>query len=96
MRADYVAGCDGGASTVRKQLGIGLHGRGSIGTLRQVFFRSDDLVDKVSRVVMARHFFVADRPSADLSEMGGWRSLRAGLRWVTMRADGPVSVSRAS
>lgn len=60
VRADYLAGCDGGASTVRKQLGISLHGRGSIGTLRQVFFRSDDLVEKVPRVGMARHFFVAD------------------------------------
>lgn len=60
VRADYLAGCDGGASTVRKQLGIDLQGRGSIGTLRQVFFRSDDLVEKVPRVGMARHFFVAD------------------------------------
>jgi 2-polyprenyl-6-methoxyphenol hydroxylase-like FAD-dependent oxidoreductase len=60
VRADYLAGCDGGTSTVRKQLGIGLHGRGSIGTLYQVFFRSDDLVEKVPRAGMARHFFVAD------------------------------------
>ncbi len=60
VRADYLAGCDGGTSTVRKQLGIGLHGRRSIGTLRQVFFRSDDLVEKVPRAGMARHFFVAD------------------------------------
>jgi 2-polyprenyl-6-methoxyphenol hydroxylase-like FAD-dependent oxidoreductase len=60
VRVDYVAGCDGGTSTVRKQLGIGLHGRGSIATLRQVFFRSDDLVERVPRVGLARHFFVAD------------------------------------
>ena len=60
VRADYLAGCDGGTSTVRKQLGVSLQGRGSIGTLRQVFFRSDDLVEKVPRVGMARHFFVAD------------------------------------
>lgn len=30
------------------------------------------------------------------SQMGAWCSLRAGLKLVTVRADGPVSVSRAS
>lgn len=60
VRVDYLAGCDGGASAVRKQLGIGMEGRGSIATARQVLFRSDDLVERVPVVGMARHFFVAD------------------------------------
>ena len=36
LRCGYLAGCDGGTSTVRKKLGIGLEGRGSIRRLVQV------------------------------------------------------------
>jgi 2-polyprenyl-6-methoxyphenol hydroxylase-like FAD-dependent oxidoreductase len=45
--ASYLAGCDGGASTVRKQLGIALHGQGNIRELRQVAFYSPDLFEKI-------------------------------------------------
>lgn len=60
VHASYLAGCDGGTSTVRKALGIELRGRGNIAQLRQVFFRSDDLTTKVPRVALGRHFYVAD------------------------------------
>ena len=43
VRAEYLVGCDGGTSTVRKALGIQLDGKGKLGSLRQVFFRSRDL-----------------------------------------------------
>ena len=60
VRTDYLVGCDGGASTVRKALGIELSGKGSLATLRQVFFRSQDLIDKVPVAGRARHFYFAD------------------------------------
>jgi 2-polyprenyl-6-methoxyphenol hydroxylase-like FAD-dependent oxidoreductase len=60
MRAEYLAGCDGGTSSVRKALGIALSGTGNIATLRQVFFRSRDLVEKVPVAGRARHFYFAD------------------------------------
>lgn len=47
FEAAYVAGCDGGASTVRKQLGIALQGQGNIRELRQVVFYSSDLFEKL-------------------------------------------------
>jgi 2-polyprenyl-6-methoxyphenol hydroxylase-like FAD-dependent oxidoreductase len=46
-RASYLVGCDGGVSTVRKQLDIKLEGKGSIREMRQVIFYSPDLFDKI-------------------------------------------------
>ncbi|QPF92965.1 FAD-dependent oxidoreductase [Bradyrhizobium commune] len=43
IRTRYLVGCDGGSSTVRKQLGIKLEGRGRISQQRQIFFRSETL-----------------------------------------------------
>ena len=60
LRAEYLVGCDGGNSSVRKTLGIKLSGKGSLATLRQVFFRSSDLIDKVPVAGRARHFYFAD------------------------------------
>ena len=57
--ARYLVGCDGGGSTIRKQLGIKLEGRGNIAKLRQVFFRSGDLFQK-TRVHRARHYWFAE------------------------------------
>ena len=60
LSARYLVGCDGGSSTVRKQLGIALEGRGGIGKMHQIFFRSDDLLDLVS-IERARHYWFADQ-----------------------------------
>ncbi|WP_205346978.1 FAD-dependent monooxygenase [Pseudonocardia broussonetiae] len=60
LRAEYLVGCDGGASTVRKALGIALSGKGGLATLRQVFFRSPDLIERVPVAGRARHFYFAD------------------------------------
>ena len=43
----YLIGCDGGVSTVRKQLDIKLEGQGAIRELRQVIFYSSDLFEKI-------------------------------------------------
>ena len=61
VRADYIVGCDGGSSTVRKQLGIALSGQGSIRTLRQALFHSDELFDRIP-MGKGRHYHIAQPP----------------------------------
>jgi 2-polyprenyl-6-methoxyphenol hydroxylase-like FAD-dependent oxidoreductase len=61
VRADYLAGCDGGASTVRKQLGIALNGQGSIRTLRQALFFSDELFERIP-MGKGRHYHITKPP----------------------------------
>jgi 2-polyprenyl-6-methoxyphenol hydroxylase-like FAD-dependent oxidoreductase len=43
LRAAYVVGCDGGASAVRKQLGIRLRGEGNLLELQQALYRCHEL-----------------------------------------------------
>ncbi len=59
IRARYMAGCDGGASMVRKTLGIKLEGKGRIRSMRQICFRSDELYDLIP-MGKGRHYYVAD------------------------------------
>jgi 2-polyprenyl-6-methoxyphenol hydroxylase-like FAD-dependent oxidoreductase len=63
IRAAYLAGCDGGASTVRKGLGIKLRGEGNLLELRQALYRCDELFDKIplgNGPGKGRHYHVAD------------------------------------
>ncbi len=63
LRADYLVGCDGGASAVRKQLGIKLRGEGNLLELRQALYRCDELFDKIpigDGPGKGRHYHVAD------------------------------------
>ena len=63
IRADYMVGCDGGASPVRKQLGIKLRGEGNLMRLSQALFRCDDLFDRIpigAGPGKGRHYHVAD------------------------------------
>jgi 2-polyprenyl-6-methoxyphenol hydroxylase-like FAD-dependent oxidoreductase len=61
VRAQYLVGCDGGASTVRKRLGIGLTGDGSIRSLRQALFHSDELFERIP-MGKGRHYHIATAP----------------------------------
>jgi 2-polyprenyl-6-methoxyphenol hydroxylase-like FAD-dependent oxidoreductase len=61
IRAAYLVGCDGGSSTVRKQLGIRLEGEGNIRKLRQALFRCDDLYERIP-MGKGRHYHIADGP----------------------------------
>jgi 2-polyprenyl-6-methoxyphenol hydroxylase-like FAD-dependent oxidoreductase len=54
--AQYMVGCDGGVSTVRKQLGIPLEGRGRLARILQIFFRSDKLFDSIE-MGKGRHYY---------------------------------------
>lgn len=63
IRAAYLVGCDGGASPVRKQLGIKLRGEGGLLELRQALFRCDELFDRIpsgNGPGKGRHYHVAD------------------------------------
>ena len=63
IRAAYLVGCDGGASVVRKELGIELSGEGNLLGLRQALFRCDELFDKMpigAGPGHGRHYHVAD------------------------------------
>jgi 2-polyprenyl-6-methoxyphenol hydroxylase-like FAD-dependent oxidoreductase len=55
--ADYLVGCDGGRSVVRKQLGFALQGEGSIAKRVQVLFRCDRFFQEVP-YTDARMFFI--------------------------------------
>ncbi|MGV6875793.1 FAD-dependent monooxygenase [Pseudochelatococcus sp. B33] len=63
IRCRYLVGCDGGASPVRKQLGIRLRGEGDILRLRQALYHSPDLYDRIpigDGPGRGRHYHVAD------------------------------------
>ncbi len=60
-----MAGCDGGASGVRKQLGIALQGDGNILQLRQALFRCDDLFERIP-IGKGRHYHVVDTQATQL------------------------------
>jgi 2-polyprenyl-6-methoxyphenol hydroxylase-like FAD-dependent oxidoreductase len=65
ITADYLVGCDGGASNVRKQLGIALSGDGDLLRLRQALYRCDDLFERIA-IGKGRHYHVADNRSTQL------------------------------
>jgi len=59
ITARYLVGCDGGASAVRRQLGIKLAGDASLMQFRQALFRCDDLYERIP-IGKGRHYHVAD------------------------------------
>ncbi|HZC97945.1 MAG TPA: FAD-dependent monooxygenase, partial [Bradyrhizobium sp.] len=63
IRAAYLVGCDGGASRVRKQLGIRLKGEANLARFRQALYRCDELYDRLplgEGPGRGRHYLVAD------------------------------------
>ena len=65
LRARYLIGCDGGGSTVRKQLGIHLEGEADLLQLWQALFTCDDLYGRIP-IGRGRHFHVADNRNTQL------------------------------
>jgi 2-polyprenyl-6-methoxyphenol hydroxylase-like FAD-dependent oxidoreductase len=59
LHAQYLAGCDGGTSAVRRQLGIKLSGDANLLQLRQALYRCDDLFERIP-IGKGRHYHVAD------------------------------------
>jgi 2-polyprenyl-6-methoxyphenol hydroxylase-like FAD-dependent oxidoreductase len=69
LRCGYLAGCDGGTSTVRKKLGIKLEGRGGLRELVQVIFRSEDLYRRIV-TGKGRHYQFADASGSSMVAQG--------------------------
>ncbi len=65
LSAQYLVGCDGGSSNVRRQLGIKLQGEANLLQLRQALYRCDDLFERIP-VGKGRHYHVADAHSTFL------------------------------
>jgi 2-polyprenyl-6-methoxyphenol hydroxylase-like FAD-dependent oxidoreductase len=61
IRATYLVGCDGGSSTVRKQLGIRLQGEGNIRKLRQALFHCPELYERIP-MGKGRHYHITEGP----------------------------------
>ena len=69
IRAQFVVGCDGGASTVRRQLGISLRGEGDLARLYQALYFAPDLFDRIpinGGPGKGRHYHIADGQSTFL------------------------------
>src|SRR5215472_17596949 len=69
LRGKYLVGCDGGASPVRKELGIALAGEGNLMQLRQALYRCDELFDRLpigNGPGKGRHYHVADDKATQL------------------------------
>jgi 2-polyprenyl-6-methoxyphenol hydroxylase-like FAD-dependent oxidoreductase len=69
LRAHYLVGCDGGASAVRKELGIKLRGEGNTLALRQALYRCDELFGRLpigNGPGQGRHYHVADDKATQL------------------------------
>tara|TARA_B100000886_G_scaffold87073_1_gene57176 strand:+ start:403 stop:2037 length:1635 start_codon:yes stop_codon:yes gene_type:complete len=63
VTSDFLVGCDGGSSNVRKQTGISLRGEGNISELGQGLFYCEDLFGKLplgNGPGQGRHYHVAD------------------------------------
>jgi len=63
IRARYIVGCDGGASPVRKQLGIQLRGEGNLLRFQQALYYAPDLFDRIpigGGPGKGRHYHIAD------------------------------------
>jgi 2-polyprenyl-6-methoxyphenol hydroxylase-like FAD-dependent oxidoreductase len=63
ISAAYLVGCDGGASLVRKKLGIPLRGEANLAKFRQGLYRCDELYDRLplgQGPGRGRHYLVAD------------------------------------
>jgi 2-polyprenyl-6-methoxyphenol hydroxylase-like FAD-dependent oxidoreductase len=69
VHARYLAGCDGGSSAVRKQLGIRLRGEGNILRLCQALYRCPELFRRIpidGGPGHGRHYHIADAQSTFL------------------------------
>ncbi len=68
LNADYLVGCDGATSMVRRALGIELVGKGTIGHPLNMFFRAPDLLQQSGQ--KPGTFFIP------IDEGGNWANLR--------------------
>ena len=63
IRSDYLVGCDGGASSVRREIGIQLRGESALQGFRQALYYCEELFDKIpigNGPGHGRHYHAAD------------------------------------
>ncbi|MDB5370824.1 MAG: hypothetical protein JWP20_2382 [Roseomonas sp.] len=80
-RGAYLAGCDGGASPVRRQLSIRLRGEGNLLQLRQAPYRCDEFCGRLpisNGPGHSRHYHVADVPPSVTMPWPRSRCINAG------------------
>ena len=80
LSAEYLVGCDGGASVVRKQLGIKLAGRSNLMQLRQALYRCDELFERIP-IGKGRHYHVAEAQAIPSSSCRTRRGISRCTRW---------------
>ena len=68
-RTQYLVGCDGGSSPVRKALGVKLDGHGRIRNLVQVIFKSDELYQRI-KTGHGRHYNFVDADGSTIIAQG--------------------------
>ena len=69
ITARFIVGCDGGSSTVRRQLGIALRGDGNLLQLQQALYYCPDLFDRLpidDGPGRGRHYHIVDAQSTFL------------------------------
>ena len=69
ITARFIVGCDGGSSTVRRQLGIALRGDGNLLQLQQALYHCPDLFDRLpigDGPGRGRHYHIVDAQSTFL------------------------------
>ncbi len=86
IRAAYLVGCDGGSSSVRRQLGIPLRGEANLAKFRQGLYRCDELYDRLplgEGPGRGRHYLVADEWATFLIMQDSKRhwTLHAAVEW---------------
>jgi 2-polyprenyl-6-methoxyphenol hydroxylase-like FAD-dependent oxidoreductase len=88
IEADYLVGCDGANSIVRRSLGIGLKGK-TLGHPVHLYFRAPDLLEKLGRKPTT-FFVTVDRD-------GAWSNVRiidpASAMWRLMVLDAGASLT---
>jgi 2-polyprenyl-6-methoxyphenol hydroxylase-like FAD-dependent oxidoreductase len=71
LRCEYLVGCDGGRSGVRKQIGAKLSGTDVVGRVQSTFFRAPDLLQRASHPRAWATFSLNPRRSGNVYAIDG-------------------------
>jgi 2-polyprenyl-6-methoxyphenol hydroxylase-like FAD-dependent oxidoreductase len=94
LRVQYLAGCDGAGSLVRKTLGITLTGDGGLAQVSQVFFRSDNFYKKCT-IGPGRHYSFVGKSDGGAG-VGGVIAVQDDRRHFTMQTTSPEGTDFAA
>ncbi len=86
VRCDYLIGCDGGRSAVRKAIGATLSGTDVVGRVQSTYFRAPDLLARAGQVPAWATFSLNPRRSGNVYAIDGRETF---LLHNYLRADEP-------